>query len=195
MGHVVEDRWGRYNAAQAGRGVRTLARLAAEAAGPGEGRSAVELGCGAGREAAFLADQGWVVQTFDADPTVVETIAELGTDRAIEHTRARLEDLRELPPCDLVLACVSLPFVPRGAFAALWGAVLRALRPGGVLAVDLFGDRDDWAAGDGTFLTRDEVDELVTGLEVLRLHEEERDGPAFSGPKHWHTYQLVARRP
>ncbi|MDR7373400.1 hypothetical protein J2X28_000356 [Kocuria rhizophila] len=39
------------------------------------------------------------------------------------------------------------------------------------------------------------MDELVTGLEVLRLHEEERDGPAFSGPKHWHTYQLVARRP
>ncbi|MDA4827727.1 MULTISPECIES: hypothetical protein [Kocuria] len=61
--------------------------------------------------------------------------------------------------------------------------------------MDLFGDRDDWSAGDGTFLTRDEVDELVTGLEVLRLHEEERDGPAFSGPKHWHTYQLVARRP
>ncbi|WP_431695938.1 methyltransferase domain-containing protein [Kocuria rhizophila] len=195
MGHLDADQWGRYNAAQAGRGVRMLARLAAEEAGPGEGRSAVELGCGAGREAVFLADQGWSVQTFDADPTVVDSIAEIATDRAIKHTLARLEDLRELPPCDLVLACVSLPFVPRAHFPALWVAVLRALRPGGVLAVDLFGDRDDWAAGDGTFLTRDEVDELVTGLEVLRLDEEERDGPAFSGPKHWHTYQLVARRP
>ncbi|WP_237573724.1 hypothetical protein [Kocuria rhizophila] len=126
MGHVDADHWGRYNAAQAGRGIRLLARLAAEAAGPGEGRSAVELGCGAGREAAFLADHGWLVQTFDADPTVVETIAELATDRAIKHTLTRLEDLRELPPCELVLACVSLPFVPRSAFPALWGAALRA---------------------------------------------------------------------
>ncbi|MCT1956613.1 hypothetical protein QWJ06_00415 [Kocuria rhizophila] len=46
MGHVDADHWGRYNAAQAGRGIRLLARLAAEAAGPGEGRSAVELGRG-----------------------------------------------------------------------------------------------------------------------------------------------------
>lgn len=45
-----------------------------------------------------------------------------------------------------------------------------------------------------TFHTRGEVDMLVEGLEVLRLREEEADGVAFSGPKHWHVYHLIARR-
>lgn len=93
-----------------------------------------------------------------------------------------------------MLSCAALPFVQRSAFERLWRTVLGCLRPGGVLAVDLFGDRDDWAGRtDGTYLSRSQVDELVTGLEVLELLEEERDGRAFSGPKHWHTYQIIAR--
>ena len=70
-----------------------------------------------------------------------------------------------------------------------------ALRPGGVLAVDLFGERDDWAGTEGTYLARAEVDSLLEGLEVLDLSEEERDGRSFAGPKHWHTFRILARRP
>lgn len=184
-------RWAEYNAAQADRDARPLARLAAETAGAARGRHAVELGCGIGREAMFLAHLGWSVHTFDADPSVA---ARVGAARGIEHTTARLQDLRELPPCELLLSCVALPYVPRDDFPVVWNAILRSLRPGGVLAVDLFGERDEWVGSDGTFLTRDEVDAMIAGLDVVSLVEEERDGRAFSGPKHWHTFELVARR-
>ena len=45
------------------------------------------------------------------------------------------------------------------------------------------------------FHDRRQVDELLTGLEVLDLVEEEDDGMSFSGPKHWHVFHIVARMP
>lgn len=163
-------------------------------AGPGAGRTAVELGCGIGVEARALADRGWQVHSFDGDVSVVPSLEALREGRSIMHAVRRLEELTSLPANDLTLACVSLPFVDSRAFPALWRLILAGLRPGGVLAVDLFGDNDDWADGAGTFLNRTEVEQLLSSLDVISLVEDERDGMAFSGPKHWHTFEVIARR-
>ncbi|MGP9536604.1 class I SAM-dependent methyltransferase [Brachybacterium sp. AOP43-C2-M15] len=199
MQHCSADRdFSAYNAAQRARPVRPLARRAAELAaecsrtdGPG---TAVELGCGIGVEAHFLAENGFTVHTVDGDASVEPAMAALSAERPIHHRTADLAQLRELPPADLLLSCATLPFVPRPAFDALWSTIREALRPCGILAVDLFGDHDDWADTDGTYLSRDDVEGLLDGLEILELTEEERDGRSFSGPKHWHTFQLIARR-
>lgn len=175
--------------------MRPLAVRAALLAGPGEGRTAVELGCGIGIEAAHLVEQGWRVRTVDADPTVSGALEAIGRRGDLQHRTASLEEDLELPPCHLLLACASLPFVRRERFASLWTTIRAALLPGAVLAVDLFGVRDDWSAGEGTFLTRTEVEQLLDGLEVHALEEQERDGRAFSGPKHWHTYGVLAAAP
>ena len=45
------------------------------------------------------------------------------------------------------------------------------------------------------FQDRSEVTRLLDGLEILELHETERDGEAYSGPKHWHAYDILAREP
>ena len=68
--------------------------------------------------------------------------------------------------------------------------------PGAIFAGQLFGTRDSWAADPGmTFQDRSEITRLLDGLQVLELHEAERDGEAYSGPKHWHTYDILARQP
>ncbi|MDN6400963.1 MAG: methyltransferase, partial [Brachybacterium sp.] len=105
-----------------------------------------------------------------------------------------LAEISVLPGADLVLSCASLPFLPRDSFDGLWNILVTALRPQGILAVDLFGVHDDWAVPAGTYLSRDEVEELLEGFEVLELAEEERGGRSFSGPKHWHTFRVLARR-
>lgn len=199
-----------YNAAQAERPVRPLALRAAallrgnevEERAPGNELDAgdarpvaVDLGCGRGIEARFLAENGFTVHAYDVDPSVSEALEELAAELPVHAEIVDLSQLRELPGADLILACASLPFLPRRSFAGLWDAVRTALRPQGNLAVDLFGVRDDWAGTDGTFLSRQEVEALLDGLEVLELVEEERDGRSFSGPKHWHTYRVLARRP
>src|SRR6266508_2451691 len=35
----------------------------------------------------------------------------------------------------------------------------------------------------------------MEGFELPRFEEEEKDGDACSGPKHWHVFHAVARRP
>ena len=71
-----------------------------------------------------------------------------------------------------------------------------ALVPGAIFAGQLFGIRDSWADDPGmTFQNRAEVIGLLDGLEILELDETERDGEAYSGPKHWHTYDILAREP
>ena len=172
-----------------------MARTAVEHAGLAEGRRAVDLGCGLGIETQYLAAHGWHVHAFDADPTVTPRLAALASDGAVVHTEARLQELTQLPDCHLLLACASLPFVPRSEFDRLWTMIREALQPGGILAVDLFGAYDDWASSEGTFLTRREADGYMDGLDVLIFDEEQHDGRAFSGPKHWHSFTVVARMP
>ena len=38
-----------------------------------------------------------------------------------------------------------------------------------------------------------EVEDLLRGLEVVELTERSERGPAFSGPKHWHVFTVLAR--
>lgn len=156
---------------------------------------AIDLGCGRGIESRYLAESGYTVHAYDVDRSVTAEMAELAAEHPVHHITADLAEVTELPSADLVLACASLPFVPRTEFDVLWEAVRRALRRGGVLAVDLFGHRDDWASTDGTYLTRPEAEALFDGLDLLSMSEVERDGASFAGPKHWHTYQVLARRP
>ncbi|WP_323098794.1 methyltransferase domain-containing protein [Intrasporangium sp. YIM S08009] len=149
----------------------------------------------AGIEARELARNGWRVHTFDADPHSEAGVQEAAHDvTLVEHAVCHLEELTRVPANDLTLACVSLPFLPRESFDIVWRRAVDALQPGGVLAVDLFGDRDGWAGADGTFLTRAEVEHLTDRLDVVSLVEVECDGRSFSGPKHWHTYELVATK-
>lgn len=191
--------WAAYNAAQAGRGrIRPLTARAVDALAADadlRARHAVELGCGAGIEARHLLALGLTVSTIDADPSIAPAMAALAAGGALDHRTGRIEDWDPLPAADLVLANAALPFVPRHAFDAVWSRIRAALAPGGVLAVDLFGAEDDWSSDAGTYLTRPEVEDLLRGLEVVELTERSERGPAFSGPKHWHVFTVIARAP
>jgi hypothetical protein len=89
----------------------------------------------------------------------------------------------------------SLPFLGADAFDRFWNAVRDRLRPGGILVVNFFGPRDSWAGREGMrFIDVDAVRRLVNGLELLALEEEDQDGSSFLGPKHWHVFDVIARR-
>jgi hypothetical protein len=53
-----------------------------------------------------------------------------------------------------------------------------------------------WASDpDMTFQDARAAKELFEGLEVESFEEEEEDGEAFDGPKHWHVFHVIAREP
>ncbi|HSU03779.1 MAG TPA: class I SAM-dependent methyltransferase [Nocardioides sp.] len=188
--------WQDYNEAQRHRPVRPLVARLLEHAGPGGGRPALDLGCGGGVETRALVAQGWHVTAVDTDPTMPARLADLV---ASGDVRTVVGDVRELDlgQFALVHSSLTLPFVPRADFGFAWERVRRSLLPGGWLGVDLFGVRDDWSGtAELSFHPRAGIDQLLAGLDVLEVVEEERDGPAFGGDtKHWHVFHCLARRP
>jgi trans-aconitate methyltransferase len=195
-GEPVRD-WEGYIRWSSGRTVRPLlTRVLNEYGEVSRGATAVDLGCGDGTETRALLDAGFAVTAVDAAAGSIQRLRgmpEHGTSLATVHSP--MQDA-PLPEADLVYAGYSLPFCPPERFPAFWQRLVSAVRPGGLLACDLFGDRDTWSgASDMTFVTRDQVAGLVERLELRSLHEIEEEGRAYSGPKHWHTFQVVARRP
>ena len=187
--------WQSYNEAQLTRAVRPLAALLLEHAGDGNGRHAIDLGCGSGVETRALVAAGWRVTAIDSDPSMPARLADLASSGEVITVVSDIRDAR-LPEAVLVHSSLTLPFVPATDFAPVWERIRHSLLPGGWLAVDLFGTRDDWSGTpDLNFHPRAGVDQLLAGLDVVEIVEEERDGPAFrAASKHWHVFHVLARR-
>lgn len=161
---------------------------------------AVDLGCGEGRDTVELLRRGWRVVAIDGHTEGLKRTR----DRedlppvAAKHLDLRHEAFEEcsIPSCDLLNASFSLPFCRPNAFGALWTVIRAAIEPGGRFAGHFFGDRDSWATiADRSHHTREEVEDLLAGMKVEMLQEEERDGEDASGRgKHWHVFHVVARK-
>ena len=199
-GTVADDGtadWAGYYASSAGRAPRPLLLAACEELGAGQDRMAIDLGCGEGTDALELLARGWLVLAVDAQPTGLALLRARIPPRAAGRIRVLCASFAEadLPSAQLIHAGYSLPFCPPRGFPVLWARIRQALAPGAVFAGQLFGTRDTWADDpDMTFHTRHQVEVLLDGLDIVRLEEIEQDGHAFSGPKHWHTFDILARR-
>jgi tellurite methyltransferase len=173
---------------------------ATSAAGAGETtpRLAVDLGCGAGRDARELLRRGWRVLAVDAEAAAIEAL-EAATPEA---DRARLDGLvadvsaLEIPPCDLVVASVSLQLLAEADYAAVFERITAALAPGGRFAGLLYGDRDEAAADPAyTCPSPDAIRGHLAAFEIESWVEREEDGKmALGDPHHLHLIEVVARR-
>lgn len=166
---------------------------------PGDRRFAIDLGCGNGRDTIELLRRGWRVLAVDAEPAAIAGLCarpDLPKDAALETLVARFEDVK-LPEADLVNSSFALPLVDPPRLPDLWDGILAALRNGGRISCQLYGDRDSWLGRPGmTFFTRGGVDALLEPLDVEFLREEEDDSVTPRGvPKHWHIFHIVARKP
>ena len=166
--------------------------LVAEAAGLPPGR-ALDLGCGEGRNAVWLARQGWQVTAVDFSPVALgkgRGLAAGSGGRAVDWVEADVRTYGPEPAAyDLVLlAYVHLPEPDRGA---VHRAAARAVAPGGVLLVvghdttnlrDGVGGPQDPAV---LFTPADVVDNLasVDGLEVERAERVLRPVPMPDGER------------
>jgi SAM-dependent methyltransferase len=188
--------WSRFYEKQGGRGVRPTFEAALDAWDGAPG-FAVDLGCGDGVETRELAERGWSVLAVDADPGVDDRVrAGLSPEASarVETRRAAFEALGELPRAEIVHAGFALPFCDPTRFPYLWADIRDAIEPGGLFAGELFGPHDEWFGRPGmNFHDRSGVEAMLTGLEVLRLVEDDRRGMSFEGPKHWHVFHIVAR--
>jgi tellurite methyltransferase len=192
--------WNEYYEKTTGRPPRkTLLAALAAFSDDGAGRSAVDLGCGDGRDTIELLRRGWRVIAIDAEPQAIErleTRRDLPRRGALTAICARFEIAR-WPKVDLVNASFALPLCPPAQFPALWARIDRSLKLGGRFAGQLFGERDSWHGAAG-IVTHDRatVERLLADVTVEMLDEEETDVVTpYGKAKHWHIFHIVARKP
>jgi SAM-dependent methyltransferase len=173
-------------------------RFRAEDDGATRVRFAVDLGCGAGRDARELLRAGWRVLAIDREPAAIEALTAATPAERRPRLETRIADLATaaVPACDLVNASLSLPFLPPDAYWAAWRRTLEAIPVGGRVAAMLFGDRDDSAADpDMTCPPPEAIRASLAAFEIEHWVDLEEDTTTALGePHHFHRMDLVARR-
>jgi tellurite methyltransferase len=161
-------------------------------------RFAVDLGCGAGRDARELLRAGWRVLAVDREPAAPEVLRKAAGPELAARLTTQVEDLATVavPECDLVNASLCLPFLAHDAYAGIWSRIMAAVRPGGRFAAMLFGDRDDSAGEEGTTcLPPDRIRADLDGFEIEHWTDKEEDTKTALGePHHFHLVEFVARK-
>lgn len=110
----------------------------------GEG-NAIDLGSGAGNDAAFLLNKGWQVWGIDGDPAADKWIKArkdlLSNNLTLITTKFEELDWNILPESDLIISINSLPFCDPESFPGVWLVLRKNLRledvlPGIFLEID-----------------------------------------------------------
>ena len=159
------------------------------------GGNALDLGCGTGKGAAWLANHGFTVHAIDSDPEMIAIAEEIhGDNPAVTFALADITDI-SFAKADVITAVFSLFFLPKDQMLETWQRIGDALNPGGVFGGQFIGPGDDWAKEGAATVTREELDGLLSGYEILHLDEVKRPGKTIWGePKQWHAYHVIVRR-
>lgn len=196
---VEEIDWAAYNASAAGRPARRIVSRAITAAGGDDaGRVAVDVGAGGGADALEFARRGWTVHAYDTDATLTHRLVENERMRGkVVFHHADAASVDEFPAADVIYSGYALPILGPEGLARTWLRLMAALKPGGVVAVDLFGEEDSWAQRpDISTLSTQQISDMFTGMQVLDRTVRNEDGRFFngSGKKHWHVITMLARK-
>lgn len=159
-------------------------------------KTAIDLGCGDGRDTIELLRRGWNVIAIDGEQEAITRLksrSDINTE-LLQTRIAKFENIDLQSKVDLINASFSLPFCEPKIFPELWHKIVSGLIAGGRFCGQLFGDGDSWAA-DSTinYHTMSDIESLLQPFEIELLNEEDCDGKtALGNEKHWHIFHIVA---
>lgn len=151
----------------------------------------LDLGCGGGQDSAALRDAGFDVTSVDASPGLAAEAKRLYNIDVRVLDFGQLDDVAAF---DGIWASGSLHHAEAAALPSIFGALRRALKPGGVLHASLkAGDTDRRDKLDRFFCAMDEkkLRALAAGWRDVRI-ERSQGGGYDNEPTSW--LRLRARR-
>ncbi|HEV7842500.1 MAG TPA: methyltransferase domain-containing protein [Pyrinomonadaceae bacterium] len=156
---------------------------------------ALDIACGAGRHALFLARRGWLVTALDASSVGIEITKERARKLSVEID-ARVTDL-ERNEFELEREAYDLIIVFYYLQRDLWRQIRAGLRASGTLiaAIHLSDGDPENETGNPDFLLQ--PGELLTEFsdwEIVHYHETQLTDED-AGEHHHRTAELVARKP
>lgn len=166
----------------------------------------ISLGEGEGRNAVFLAKQGYAVTALDSSSVGLEKTKRWASQQNVT-VETRLADLSmsELGNREWDGVIVIFCHLPKDLRLDIWKKIERSLKPGGVLLMELYTPRQLEATKAGRsiggpkdldlLVTEDEIRKSFPEMEFKILREVDRDikeGVGHEGPSH--TVQVLGRK-
>ena len=166
---------------------------------PGAG---VDLACGEGRNAVWLAEQGWTMTGADFSGEALAKAAALSGARGVDVTLVQADAVTWTPPAGQDLVLVAYLHLPAPARAAALSQAVDACRSGGQVVV-VGHARANLEGGyggpqDPAILLEPHAvaaDLRAAGAEVLRAEDVERPVSTDDGPRTAIDTLVLARRP
>jgi SAM-dependent methyltransferase len=142
---------------------------------PGEGRRALVVGCGLGRDAEVVAAAGYVTTAFDVSPTGINAARRRYPESTVDYVVA---DLLAPPQewhqaFDLVVEIITVQSMPRDVRPAALASLARFIAPGGIAIVGAFAEESinpaTWS-GPPWPLNRAEIESIAQdGVRLARI--------------------------
>lgn len=159
---------------------------------------AIELGCGAGRDTAYLIQNGWDVFAVDKENTEEYILKKLTvTEREkLKFYQGSFDEI-SFENCNLVVANYSLPFCDKEKFQNVWKNIENSIQNDGYFVGNFFGLNDSWKEEKTrmTFLEKQEVINLFDKFDIIEFREIDEYGKTANGKlKHWHVYFVIAKK-
>jgi tellurite methyltransferase len=162
--------------------------LRVETAGKIPPGKALDVACGAGRNALWLAEHGWKVTAVDGAPNGIEILRRRASERGL-IVDTRIADLEkgeyriEESSWDLIAMCFYLQ-------TSLFERAKRGVRPGGIVLAIVHIAEPGHEPTEHQ-LRPGELEKYFTGWEILHRHEGKPNDQAHKRI----SAELVARRP
>lgn len=157
---------------------------------------AIDVGGGALRDTRYLLEQGFDVTVIDSEPQMLIESKNISSSKLNPICTTFSNFKFPVNTFDIASAMYSLPFNPPDSLPSVFADIKSSLVDKGIFCGQLFGIRDEWSRNRSmTFHTYDQVLQLLSDMEIISLHEEDKDGKTATGtPKHWHVFHFIARK-
>ena len=146
-------------------------------------KTAIDLGCGAGRDTKFLVQNNIIVTAIDRVDVTKFLYKDLTEEEKarLNFVQAKFSEI-DLPKTDLIISYEALPFCDREALVKLLDKINDSLNENGYFLCNFFGKNDSWFGNDKIqFYEKEEIEDLFVsmGYDVISGPELETDEFCF----------------
>lgn len=161
------------------------------------GGVALDLGCGSGSEAEFLAKNGFMVDAIDKSEMAIKFTRERCQGLTVDALLGDFLEFEYRPDYySVVVAINSLPFVPPDRAPALIADIQRSLKPGGAAILAVYGPDHAWKdRADMSFWQPEEFRAVWNAFDIPHFQEYRGAWPLLTGEEiYQHRIHLVAKK-
>lgn len=165
---------------------------------------ALDCGCGAGSDIAYLRKKGFMVYAFDIEQKSIDIcLQRFRDDNNVILSQDSFSSFR-YPKTSLVNADASLFFCSSLEIENVWRNIEASLALGGIFCGSFLGPEDSMAGPgydskalwpDALVYDQNNLMAEFQNFEIIRFTEHKSSGKATNGQPHdWHIYSIVAKK-